>query len=168
VEFQLLVQTGQNVQTDQNVPSAQNMEHAQFVNLSTSTIGSTAGISKYLVSSLPTPNTIPSSTSPPPQTKTTQKLPNMSDLFDSLNTFVTANKEKDEASGAAAPAKLSRAEKMAARALRVATKTHKIVCVLANWTKDVHAPGLAVDKLVFDDPTVFESEPFADSGDSTP
>jgi len=78
-------------------------------------MGSTAGISKYLVSSLPTPSTIPSSTAPPPQTKTTQKLPNMSALFDSLNTFVTANKEKAEASGAAAPAKPSRAEKMAAR-----------------------------------------------------
>ena len=52
--------------------------------------------------------------------------------------------------------------------LRVATRTHKIVCVLANWTKDVHAPGLAVDKPVFDDPTVFESEPSSDSGDSTP
>ena len=54
------------------------------------------------------------------------------------------------------------------RALRVATKTHKIVCVLANWTKDVHAPGLAVDKPVFYDPTVFESEPSSDYGDSTP
>ena len=92
----------------------------------------------------------------------------MSALFDSLNTFVTANKEKVEASGAAALAKPSRAEKMAARALRVATKTHKIVCVLANWTKDVHAPGLAVDKPVFDDPTIFESEPSSDFGDSTP
>ena len=57
VEVQLLVQPGQNVQIDQNVPSAQNMEHTQFVNLSTSTMGSTAGISKYLVSSLPTPST---------------------------------------------------------------------------------------------------------------
>jgi len=162
VEVQLLVQTGQNV------PSAQNMEHAQFVNLSTFTMGSAVGISKYLVSSLPTPSTIPSSTALPPQTKTTQKLPNMSALFDSLNTFVTANKEKAEASGAAAPANPSKVEKMAARALRVATKTHKIVCVLANWTKDVHAPGLAVDKPVFDDPIVFEYEPSSDYGDSTP
>ena len=132
MKVQLLVQTGQNVQINQNVPSAQNMEHAQFVNLSTSTMGSTASISKYLVSSLPTPSSIPSSTSSPPQTKATQKLPNMSALFDSLNTFVTANKEKVEASGAAALAKPSRAEKMAARALRVATKTHKIVCALVN------------------------------------
>jgi len=168
MEVQLLVQTGQNVKIDQNVPSAQNMEHAQFVNLSTSTMGSTADISKYLVSSLPTSSTIPSSTTPPPQTKTTQKLPNMSALFDSLNTFVTANKEKVEASSAVAPAKPSRAEKMVARALRVASKTHKIVCVLANWTKYVHAPSLAVDKPVFDDPTVFKSEPSSDSGDSTP
>jgi hypothetical protein len=132
-------------------------------------MGSTAEISQYLVSSLPTPNTIPSSTPPPPQTKTTiSKLPNMSALFDSLNTFVTANKEKGEPSDAAAPAKPTKAEKMAARALRVATKTHKIVCVLANWTKDVHAPGLAVAKPVFADPSVFESEPSSDSGDSTP
>ncbi|KEH27935.1 hypothetical protein MTR_5g049740 [Medicago truncatula] len=104
----LLAQTGQNVQRDQNVPSAQNMEQAQFVNLSTSTMGSTAGISKYLVSSLPTPSTIPSFTPPPPQTKTTQNLPNMSSLFDSLNTFVTANKRKADVSGDAAPAKPSK------------------------------------------------------------
>ncbi|KEH17462.1 hypothetical protein MTR_0014s0490 [Medicago truncatula] len=167
-KVQLLAQTGQNVQRDQNVPSAQNMEQAQFVNLSTSTMGSTAGISKYLVSSLPTPSTIPSFTPPPPQTKTTQNLPNMSSLFDSLNTFVTANKRKADVSGDAAPAKPSKAEKMVARALRVATKTHKIVCALANWTRDVQAPGLAVDKPVFVDPTVFESEPSSDSRDSTP
>ncbi|XP_024638555.1 uncharacterized protein [Medicago truncatula] len=158
-EVQLLAQTGQNV------PSAQNMEQAQFVNLSTSTMGSTVGISKYLVSSLPTPSTIPSFT---PQTKTTQNLPNMSALFDSLNTFVTANKGNADVSGDVAPAKPSKAEKMATRALRVATKTHKLVCALANWTKDVQAPGLAVDKHVFDDPTVFESELSSDSGDSTP
>ncbi|AET03785.2 hypothetical protein MTR_8g075670 [Medicago truncatula] len=123
-----------NVQRDRNVPSAQNMEQAQFVNLSTSTMGSTAGISKYLVSSLPTPT----------------------------------NKGKVDVFGDVAPAKPSKAEKMAARALRVATKTHKIVCALANWTRDVQAPGLAVDKPVFDDPTVFESEPSSDYGDSTP
>jgi len=63
----------------------------------------------------------------------------MSALFDSLNTFITTNKEKVEKSGQAK--KPSRAEKMAARALRVSTKTHKIVCVLAEWTRDVHAPG---------------------------
>jgi hypothetical protein len=91
VEVQLLVQLGQNVQLDQNVQSAQNVEHAQFVNLSTSIMGSTTNISKYLVSSLPTPITIPSSTPPIPHTKTTQNLPNMSSLFDSLKTFVTAN-----------------------------------------------------------------------------
>jgi hypothetical protein len=170
VEVQLLAQPGQNVQVNQNVPSDQNMEHAQFANLSTSTMGSTAGISKYLVSSLPTPSTIPSSTPPPPpQTRnTTNKLPNMSALFDSLNTFVTANKEKSEPSNTAAPTQPSKAEKMAARALRVSTKTHKIVCALADWTKNVHAPGLAIDPPVFDDPSVFESEPSSDSGDSTP
>jgi len=65
VEVQLLVQPGQNVQ------SAQNIEQCQFVNLLTSTIGSTVVISKYLVSSLPTSNTIPSSTPPLPQIKTT-------------------------------------------------------------------------------------------------
>ena len=90
----------------------------------------------------------------------------MSALFDSLNTFITTNKEKVEKSGQAK--KPSRAEKMVVRALRVATKTQKIVCVLANWTRDVHAPGLAVNKPVFDDPTLFESEPSSDSGDSTP
>jgi len=108
-EVQLLVQPGQNVQLDQKVQSAQNMEHAQFVNLTTSTMGFTASIRKYLVSSLPTPNTIPSSTPPPPQIKTTHNLPNMSALFDSLNTFVTANKEKAETSVQAK--KPSRAEK---------------------------------------------------------
>jgi hypothetical protein len=168
MEVQHLVQPNQNVQVNQNVPSDQNMEHAQFVNLSTSTMGSTAGISQYLVSSLPTPNTIPSSTPPPPQSRTTPKLPNMSALFDSLNTFVTANREKSEPSHAAEPAKPSKAEKLAVRALRVSTKTHKIVCALADWTKNVHAPGLAIDPPIFDDPSVFESEPSSDSGDSTP
>jgi len=38
-------------QLDQNVQACQNMEHAQFVNLSTSIMGSTIGINKYLVSS---------------------------------------------------------------------------------------------------------------------
>ena len=92
----------------------------------------------------------------------------MAALFDSLNTFVTTNKEKAEASGAAAPAKPSRAEKLASRALRVSTKTHKIACVLADWTIKVHAPGLAIPPPVFEDPTVFDSEPSSDSGDSTP
>jgi len=54
----------------------------------------------------------------------------MSALFYSLNTFVTTNKEKAEIFGHAK--KPSRAEKMAARALRVSTKTHKIACVLAQ------------------------------------
>jgi len=58
--------------------------------------------------------------------KTTNKLPNMSPLFDYVNTFVNANKEKAEASDAAVPAKPSKAEKIASRALRVSTKTHKI------------------------------------------
>jgi len=138
---------------------------AQNVNISSSTMRSVAGASN-LVSDLPTPNTIPSNTPPPPPT--TNKLPNMSALFDSLNTFVTANKEKAEASGAAAPAKPSRAEKIASRALTVSTKTHKIACVLADWTVKVHASGLAIPPLVFKDPTVFDSEPSSDSGDSTP
>jgi hypothetical protein len=155
VEVQLMAQTGQNV------------------NLSSSTMGSVAGTSNFLVSNLPTPDTIPSYTPPPPpmKTTTTSKLPNMAALFDSLNTFVSANKEKAEASDAvppAAPAKPSRAEKLASRALRVSTKTHKIVCALADWTVKVHAPGLAIDPPVFDDPSVFESEPSSDSGDSTP
>ena len=150
VEVQLMAQTGQNV------------------NLSSSTMGSVAGASNFLVSDLPTPKTIPSYTPPPPPMKTTNKLPNMAALFDSLNTFVTANKEKAEASGAAAPAKPSRAEKLASRALRVSTKTHKIACVLADWTIKVHAPGLAIPPPVFEDPTVFDSEPSSDSGDSTP
>jgi len=129
-------------------------------------MGSTAGINKYFVSSLPTRSIIPSSTPPPPQIRTTQNLPNMSALFDSLNTFVTANKEKAKSSDKAT--EHSKAEKMAARALRVSTKTHKIACVLAQWTKDVHAPGLAIEPPVFDDPTVFEFEPSSDFGDSTP
>jgi len=116
VEVQLMAQTSQNV------------------NLSSSTMGYVAGASNFLVSDLPTPKTIPSFTPPPPQTKTTNKLPNMAALFDSLNTFVTSNKEKVEASRAAAPAKPSRDEKLASRALRVSTKTRKIACVLADWT----------------------------------
>lgn len=121
----------------------------QNVNISSSTMGSVAGASNFLVSNLPTPNTIPSSTPPPPpiKTTTTSKLSNMAALFDSLNTFVTANKEKVEASNvapSAPPAKPSRAEKLASRALRVSTKTHKIVCSLADWTVKVHAPGLAI------------------------
>ncbi|XP_039682976.1 DNA ligase 1-like [Medicago truncatula] len=152
VEVQLMAQTGQNV------------------NLSSSTMGSVAEASNFLVSNLPTPNTIPSYTPPPPPMKTTNtsKLPNMSALFDSLNTFVTANREKDEPSGVAPPAKTSRAEKLASRALRVSTKTHKIVCALADWTVKVHAPGLAISPPVFDDPSIFEAEPSSDSGDSTP
>jgi len=142
------------------------MDQCQFVNLSTSIMRFTAGISKYLVSSSPTPSTIPSYAPPPPQIRTTQNLPNMFALFDSLNTFVTANKEKAESPGQAK--KPSRAEKMASRALRVSTKTHKIACVLAQWTRDVHAPGLAITPPVFDDPTVFKSEPSSNSGDSTP
>jgi len=129
-------------------------------------MGSTAGVSKFFVSSLPTPSTIPSSIPPPPQIKTTQNLPNMSALFDSLNTFVTTNKEKAESSQKAKNP--SKAEKMVARALRVSTETHKIACVLAQWTIDVHAPGLAIAPPVFDDPTIFEFEPSSDYGDSTP
>jgi len=108
-EVQLMAQTGQNV------------------NLSSSTMGSVAGASNFLVSDLPTPNTIPSYTPPPPPMKTTtkSKLPNMTALFDSLNTFVTANKEKAEVSGAAAPAKPSRAEKIASRALNVTPRFPK-------------------------------------------
>ena len=90
----------------------------------------------------------------------------MSALFDSLNTFVTSNKEKTESSNK--DKKPSKAEKMAARALRVSTKTHKIADVIAQWTRDVHAPGLAIAPPIFDDPTIFESEPSSDSGDSTP
>ena len=47
-EVQLMAQTGQNV------------------NLSSSTMGSVAGTSNFLVSNLPTPDTIPSYTPPPP------------------------------------------------------------------------------------------------------
>ncbi|XP_024642227.1 uncharacterized protein [Medicago truncatula] len=151
-EVQLMAQNGQNV------------------NPSSSTMDSVAGATNFLVSDLPTPPFIPSSTPPPQQMKTTttSKLPNMAALFDSLNTFVSANREQAEASGPAEPAKPSRAEKIASRALRVSTKTHKIACVLADWTVKVHAPGLAIPPPVFDDPSIFEAEPSSDSGDSTP
>jgi len=33
---------------------------------------------------------------------------------------------------------------------------------------EVHAPGLVVAPPVFDDPSIFESEPSSDYGDSTP
>ncbi|KEH17115.1 hypothetical protein MTR_0043s0140 [Medicago truncatula] len=152
IEVQLMAQTAQNV------------------NLSSSTMGSVVGASNFLVSDLPTPNTIPSYTPQPPQIKTTttSKLPNMSAFFDSLNTFVIANIEKVEPSGVAPPAKTSRAEKRASKALRVSAKTHKIVCALADWTVKVHAPGLAISPPIFDDPSLFEAEPSSDSGDSTP
>jgi len=45
------------------------------------------------------------------------------------------------------------------QALWVSTKTHKISCMLAKWTIDVHAPGLAIDPPIFEDPSVFDSEP---------
>lgn len=151
-EVQLMAQNGQNV------------------NPSSSSMDSVAGATNFLVSDLPTPPFIPSSTPPPPQMKTTtrSKLPNMAALFDSLNTFVSANRVQAVASGPAEPAKPSRAEKIASRALRVSTKTHKIACVLADWTVKVHAPGLAIPPPVFDDPSIFEAEPSSDSGDSTP
>jgi hypothetical protein len=146
---------------------AQQTPQNQNLNFSTSTMESEVG--KFFVSPLPTPNVAPS---PPPVTnKNTSKLPNIPDLFESLDTFVTKDgpsKEKVEASAPAPSAKPSRAEKMAARALRVSTKTHKIACVLAKWTVDVQAPGLAMDPPVFEDPSVFDSEPSSDSGDSTP
>jgi hypothetical protein len=146
---------------------AQQTPQNQNLNFSTSTMESEVG--KFFVSPLPTPNVAPS---PPPVTnKNTSKLPNIPDLFESLDTFVTKDgpsKEKVEASAPAPSAKPSRAEKMAARALRVSTKTHKIACVLAKWTVDVQAPGLAMDPPIFEDPSVFDSEPSSDSGDSTP
>jgi hypothetical protein len=156
MEVELLVQTSHNV------------EPAQNVNVSTSTMGSTAGVSKFLISPLLTPNNVP--LSPPPITnKTTKKVPDIPDIFESLHTFVSSegpSKEKAEAFGHAK--KPSRAEKMAARDLRVSTKTHKIAYLLARWTVDVHALGLPITPPIFDDPTVFESEPSSDSGDSTP
>jgi len=143
-------------------------EPAQNVNVSTSTMGSAAGVSQFLVSPLLTPNTIP--LSPPPIiNKTTKKLPDIHDLFESLDTFVSGegpSKEKLEVSDSVK--KHSKAEKMVARALRVSTKTHKIVCGLAKWTMEDHALGLAIAPPVFDDPSVFESEPSSDYGDSTP
>ena len=140
----------------------------QNIYMSSSTMEVQLMTQPILISPLPTPNTIPSCTPPPPPIKTTNKLPNMSTLFDSLNTFVTANKETVEAFGAAPPAKPSRAEKLASRAHRVSTKTHKIACVLAKWTVDAHAHGLAIPPPVFYDHSIFESEPSSDSGDSTP
>ena len=145
----------------------QTPQQNQNLNFSTSTMESEAG--KFLVSPLPTPSVLPS---PPHVTnKNTGKLPNFPDLFESLDTFVTKEgppKENVEASAPATSAKPSRAEKLASRALRVSTKTHKIACVLADWTVKVHAPGLALTPPVFEDPSVFDSEPSSDSGDSTP
>jgi len=73
-------------------------------------------VGKFWVSPLLTPSVLPS---PPPTTnKNTSKLPNIPDLFDSLDTFVTKegpSKEKVEASTLAPSTKPSRAEKMAAR-----------------------------------------------------
>jgi len=123
-------------------------------------------VGNFLVSPLPTPSVLPS---PPPLTnKNTSKLPNIPNLFDSLDTFVTKKGPSKANVEASAPAKSSKAEKMAAMALRVSTKTHKIACVLAKWSIDVHAPGLVLDPPVFEDLTVFDYEPSSDSGDSTP
>lgn len=89
MEVELLVQTSHNV------------EPAQNVNVSTSTMGSTAGVSKFLISPLLTPNNVP--LSPPPITnKTTKKVPDIPDIFESLHTFVSSegpSKEKAEAFG---------------------------------------------------------------------
>jgi len=108
--------------------------------------------------------------SPPPVTnKNTGKLPNIPDLFESLDTFVTKEGPyKEKVSTPATSTKPSRAEKLASRALRVSTKTHKIACMLSEWTVKVHAPRLAIPSLVFEDPSVFYSEPSSDSWDSTP
>jgi len=142
----------------------QTLQQNQNLNFSTSTMESEVG--KFFVSPLPTPSVLPS---PPPLTnKTTSKLPNIPDLFDSLDTFVTKEGPSKANAEATAPAKPSKVEKMAARALGVSTKTHKIACVLAKWTIDVHAPGLVLDPSLFEDPTVFDSDPSSDSGDSTP
>ncbi|AES97256.1 hypothetical protein MTR_5g047870 [Medicago truncatula] len=144
---------------------AQQTPQNQNLNFSTSTMESEVG--KFFVSPLLTPSVLPS----PITNKTTSKLPNIPDLFESLDTFVTKDgpsKNKVETSAPAPSTKISKTEKMAARALRVSTKTHKIACVLAKWTIDVHAPGLALDPPIFEDPSVFDSEPSSDSGDSTP
>jgi len=123
-------------------------EHAQNVNVSTSTMGSAAGVSQFLVSPLLTPNTVP--LSPPPIiNKTTKKLPDIPDLFESLDTFVSSegpSKEKPEVSGSAK--KRSKAEKMTARALTVSTKTHKIMCGLPMWTMEVHALAWPLNHLL--------------------
>jgi len=92
VEIQLLAQ-----QTPQN----------QNLNFSTSTMESEDG--NFLVSPLPTPSILPS---PPPLTnKNTSKLPNIPDLFDSLDTFVTKDGPSKANVEASAPAKPSKAEK---------------------------------------------------------
>jgi len=153
IEFQLMAQ-----QTPQQTPNP---------NFSTSTMESQTG--KFLISPLPTPTALHS---PPPTTKkkNTSKLPNIS-LFDSLDTFVTKegpSKEKVEDSAPARSTKPSRAEKLNFRGFSISTKTHKIACMLAKWTNEVHAPGLVVDPLFFYDPTVFDSKPSSESGDSTP
>jgi len=146
----------------------QTKEAVQNFNVSTSTMGSAAEVSQFLVSPLLTPNIVP--LSPPPIiNKTTKKLPDIPDLFESLDTFVYGegpSKEKAKVSGSVK--KPSKSEKIASRALRVSTKTHKIVCGLAKWKMEVHAPSLVIAPLVFDDPSVFESEPSSDSRDSTP
>jgi len=91
-EIQLLAQ-----QTPQN----------QNLNFSTSTMESEDG--NFLVSPLPTPSILPS---PPPLTnKNTSKLPNIPDLFDSLDTFVTKDGPSKANVEASAPAKPSKAEK---------------------------------------------------------
>lgn len=153
IEFQLMAQ-----QTPQQTPNP---------NLFTSTMEYQAG--KFLISPLPTPTALPS---PPPTTKikNTSKLPNIAALFDSLDTFVTKecpSKEKVEDFAPAPSTKLSRAEKLASRAFRVSTKTHKIACMLDKWTVEFHSPGLVVDPPVFYDHTMFDSEPSSESGDST-
>jgi len=66
------------------------------------------------------------------------------------------------------PTMPSRGEKLASRAHTVSTKTHKIACVQAKWIMEVHAPRLAVAPPVFHDPSIFDSEPSSDSGDSSP
>jgi len=131
-------------------------EQNRNLNFSTSTMESE--VEKFLISPLPTPSVLPS---PPPITnKNTGKLPNIPDLFDSLDTFGTKEGPSKTNVEAFASAKPSRAEKMATRALRVYTKIHKIACVLAKWTINVHALGLVLDPPVFEDPTSSDSRDF--------
>jgi len=106
----------------------QTPQQNQYLNFSTSTTESEVG--KFFVSPLPTPSVL---LSPPPLTnKTTSKLPNIPDLFYSLDTFVTKEGPSKANVEASAPVKPSKAEKWLPRLLESPPRLIRLSAFLPN------------------------------------